>query len=141
MKAFSLIFAYFCINMAIWTLNLLGLLPTALEATIDPSSVEGLFNLTTFAGITGVVGGATIGIASLVTRSYALGTGVLLIWIVGILFKPISDVFTGLPRLTSAVLAPAGTLVSQAVGQVTTAFAAIILFIFIVEVIAGRQIT
>lgn len=137
MKAYSLIFGYFCINMAIWTLNMAGLIPAYAEATISPTGVQALFDLNVFTAITGVVGGVTIGILSMLTRNSALGTGVLLLWIVGILFKPIQDLFVGLPLLINTILPTEISFISQ----VVVAFSAISLFVFIVGILAGREIT
>lgn len=138
-KAFSLILGYFCINAAIWTLNMLAILPIYREATMDPSNILSLFSLDVFTAITGAVGGVVITILALMTRSYALSTGVLLLWIVGIMFKPIQDVFVGLPYLLEQIFAEA-PYVGLVISQVIVAFAAVLLFTFIVEILAGRDI-
>lgn len=138
MKAYSLIFGYFAINMAIWSLSMAGILPNyTREAIIGPAGFQGLFSLDTFSIVTGIVGGSVIGVLAMITRSYALSTGVLILWLVGVLLRPIRDIFIGLPRLVEAVLPPAVWFVSE----IIVAFAALILFVFIVEVIAGRPIT
>jgi hypothetical protein len=137
LKAYSLIFGYLCINAAIWTLKLANILPDfGIEAPMDPSNILTMFSLNTFTAITGVVGGAVIGILTLMTRSYALGTGVLMLWIVGVIFKPIQDIFVGLPFLLQAFLPPSVWFLSQPI----VAFGGLVLFFFIVEVIAGREI-
>jgi len=135
MKAWSLIFGYFCINLGIWSLNLTGLFPVH-EAVIDPTNISSLFALDLFSALAGVVGCAVIGIMALITRSYALSGGVLLVWIVGVLFKPIQTIFVGLPYLINMVLPPPVQFFSQAF----VALAAVMLFILIVEILAGREI-
>jgi len=123
--------------MAIWTLNIAGILPVYREPISDPTNILNLFSLDVFTAITGIVGGVTIGILAIMTRSYALSTGVLLLWIVGIMFKPVQDIFAGIPYLLEAVLPSQVWFFSQ----VFVAFSALILFMFIVEIIAGREIT
>lgn len=141
MKAYSLIFGYFVINMAIWTLNTSGILPLyANEPIVNPSAFESLFSLDVFTVVTGIVGGGVVTVMALITRSYALSSGVLILWLVGVLLKPIQDVFVGLPKLVNSILIQAPTI-GFIVSEIVTAFAAFILFMFVVEVIAGRQIT
>lgn len=138
MKAYSLIFGYFVINMAIWTLNTSGILPLySTEPILNPSGIEALFSLDVFTVVTGIVGGGVVTVMALITRSYALSTGVLILWIVGVLLKPIRDIFVGLPLLVQSLLPPDLWFFSQ----VVVAFASFVLFMFVVEVIAGRQIT
>lgn len=138
MKAYSLIFGYFAINMAIWTVSTAGILSTySYEAIVSPSGFEALFSLNVFTVVTGIVGGGVITIMTLITKSYALGTGVLILWLVGVILKPVNDLVIGLPRLIEGILPSEVWFISE----VVVAFAALILFIFIVEVIAGRQIT
>jgi len=138
MKAWSLVFGYFCINMAIWTLNIAGILPSyTREAIINPTGLESLFSLDTFTLVTGIVGGGVVGILAMITRNYALSTGVLILWLVGVMLKPIRDLLIGLPLLIEAVLPPSVWFFSQ----VFVAFSAMILFVFIVEIIAGRPIS
>jgi len=123
--------------MAIWTLNVAAILPIYREPITDPSNLANLFSLNTFTAITGIVGGAVIGILAIITRSYMLSTGVLLLWIIGVLFKPIQDIFIGLPYLVEAVLPSSVWFISQ----VFVAFSALILFMFFVEIVAQREIT
>lgn len=138
MKAYSLIFGYFVINMAIWTLNTSGILPAySSEPVVNPSGFEALFSLDVFTVVTGIVGGGVVTVMALLTRSYALSTGVLILWLVGVLLKPIRDIFVGLPLLVESMLPPEVWFISE----VVVAFAAFVLFMFVVEVIAGRQIT
>lgn len=142
MKAFTLVIAYMCINAGIWTLNmlaLLGVLPnlTNTQPIVDPTNMASMFNFNVFTAVTGLVGGATIGILAMVTRSYALGSGVLILWIVGIIFKPIQDIFIGLPNLISALLPSEIWFVSE----IVVAFSALVMFAFFVEIITGKDIT
>jgi len=123
--------------MAIWTLNVAAILPIYREPITDPSNLANLFSLNTFTAITGIVGGAVIGILAIITRSYMLSTGVLLLWIIGVLFKPIQDIFIGLPYLVEAVLPSSVWFISQ----VFVGFSALILFMFFVEIVAQREIT
>lgn len=138
-KAWSFVFGYFCINAAIWTLATLSILTLTRAPVHDPTAIQNLFSLDIFTAITGVVGGAVIGILALMTRSYALSTGVLLLWIVGIILTPVRDIFVGLPVLLNAIFADA-PVVGTVVSQVIVAFGALMLFIFIVEILAGRDI-
>lgn len=138
MKALALVFAYFAINLAIWSLKMANILPNLVEPTLDPNAIAGpggMFSLNTFTLLTGIVGGSMIGIMALVTRS-ALSTGVLVLWIVGIIFKPISDIVVGLPNLVAVILPVEVSWLSQ----IVFAFAAFTLFIFVVEIICGREI-
>lgn len=142
MKAFTLIIAYLCINLGIWTLTMLsnlGVMPHFMntQAIVDPTNIQNMFSFSVFSAVTGVVGGATIGILAMVTRSYALGGGVLVLWIVGILFKPIQDIFIGLPNLVRAILPSEIWFVSE----IVVAFSALVLFAFFVELITGKDIT
>lgn len=140
MNAIGIVYGYFCINAAIWSLSILaaiGVFPSfGREPIINPTDMGAMFSLNTFTVVTGFVGGAAIGILALVTRNVALGGGVLVLWIVGIIIKPIQDIFIGLPLLIQRILPPEIWFVSQ----IVVAFAGFIFFIFIVEVILGRQI-
>lgn len=136
MKAYALVFGYLCVNAAIWVLNMAGILPVYGAAQANPTTIADWFDFTVFAAVVGTVGGVVIGILALMTKSYALSTGVLLLWVVGVLFKPIQDIFVGLPYLLNAILPSQVWFVTQAF----VAFSALILFVFFVEIIAGRPI-
>lgn len=136
MKGYTLIIGYFCVNLAIWALGMAGILPTWKEPQADPTSLLAMFNLDAFTVITGLVGGTVIGILSMVTRSYALGVAVLVVWVVGVILTPIQDIFTGLPYLISMFLPAELAFLSQ----IVTIFTGITLFFFIVEIIANRNI-
>lgn len=138
-KAWSFVFGYFCVNSAIWTLATLSLLTLTRAPVHDPTAIQGLFSLDIFTAITGVIGGAVIGILALMTRSYALSTGVLLLWIVGVVLTPVREIFIGLPILLNAIFADIPA-VGVVVSQVIVAFGALLLFVFIVEILAGREI-
>lgn len=140
MKAYSLIFGYFCINLAIWTLNIASILTITREPVVDPSNVSSLFALDAFTVLTGIVGGGVVGVLAMLTRSYALSSGVLILWIMGIVLKPIRDIFVGLPLLVESVLSES-PVIAGVVSQVVVAFAALLFFIFVIEIIAGRDIT
>lgn len=140
LKAYALIFAFMAVNLAIFTANCLstaGVLPSfGQEPIVDPNNFLNMFNLNVFTVLTGVVGGAVIGVLAMLTRSYALSGGVLILWIVGIVFKPIQDIFIGLPLLVKALLPSSIWFLSE----IIVAFCALTLFVFIVEIIAGREI-
>lgn len=138
-KAWGFVFGYFCINAAIWTLSALSIFTLTRAPVVDPNAIGNLFSLDIFTVITGAVGGAVIGILALMTKSYALSTGVLLLWIVGIILTPIRDVFVGLPVLLNTLLADIPA-VASVISQVIVAFGALMLFIFVVEILAGREI-
>lgn len=140
MKAYSLIFGYFCINLAIWTINIAQILAVTRQPIIDPANMTSIFSLDTFTVLTGIVGGGVIGVLAMITKSYALSTGVLILWIMGIVLTPIRDIFVGLPLLIQTVFAE-WSLVGSIVSQVVVAFSALLFFVFIVEVILGRDIT
>lgn len=139
MKAISLIYGYFVVNLAIWSISTLALLTTVGQPVISPGNITSLFSLDAFTVLTGLVGGGVIGILAMVTRNYALSTGVLVLWIMGILIKPIRDIFVGLPLLINTVFAQSGA-VATVVSQIVVAFASFTLFMFIVEVVMGRDI-
>lgn len=138
--AVFIIVGYLAVNIGIWSLSMLaslGALPSfGTQGTIDPTSIADLFSINQFTIIAGGVGGAVTGILAMVTRSYALSGAVLLCWIVGVLFRPISDIFTGLPRLVTNILPPEIGWIAQ----IITAFTAFAFFIFIVEILGGRDI-
>lgn len=119
-------------------LALAGILPnlTNTQPTVDPTNIASMFNFSVFTAVTGIVGGATIGILALVTRSYALGSGVLVLWIVGIVFKPLQDIFIGLPNLVKALLPTQIWWISE----IVIAFSALAIFAFFVEIITGKDI-
>ncbi len=142
MKAFTLIIAYFCVNAGIWTINmisLLGVLPniTNQQPIVDPTNIANMFSFNVFSAVTGIVGGITIGILAMVTRSYLLSGGVLVLWVVGVIFKPIQDIFVGLPNLIMALLPPEIWFVSE----IFVAFSAIVIFAFFAELLTGKDIT
>lgn len=135
MKGWSLIFGYFCINIAIGVLHGLGLFSVSSEPVISAGGITNLFSLTVFSITIGIAG-----IASLLTRQYIFGAGALLIWVVGILYNPIMDIFVGLPVLINQTLSYS-PLVATVVGGAVTAFAGVILFMFLLEILSGRQIS
>lgn len=139
MKATSLVFGYFCINIAIWTINVLGVITLSREAIIDPTGLGALFDISAFTILTTLVGGATTAIIGILTRNVALSSGVLILWVFGIIFRPIQDVFVGLPRLVSAIFAEAPAL-GTVISQVVVAFSAFIFFMFLAEVVMGRDL-
>lgn len=117
-----------------------GILPITREAIVDAADITGMFSLDIFTVITGIVGGGVIGILAMITRSYALSAGVIVLWVMGVVLKPIRDIFVGLPRLVNTLLSESPTI-GTIVSQVVVAFGALLLFLFIVEILLGRDIT
>lgn len=134
--SYFLVLGYLVVNLSIWIVSTANILLGGVASTINPAEISSWFNLSIFAGIVGAVGGVVIGILALITKSYALSTGVLLLWVIGVLFKPISDIFVGLPYLINAFLPPDVWFVTQAL----VGLAAFCLFVFFVGIIAGRDI-
>lgn len=140
MKAWSLVFGYFVINLAIWTLNLTGLFAVGSEPIVSPSNMNSLFSLDVFTGVAGAVGGGIIMILGLMTRNAALSTGALLLWIVAIILRPLQDIVLGLPKLMSMIFAAFGPTINYIFTSVFVALSGLMLFIFVVEILAGREI-
>jgi len=135
MKAWSLIFGYFMINISIGVIHALGLFSVYQEPIISSTAITSVFNLTVFSISAGLAG-----IAGILTRQFIFGAGALLLWLVGVFYAPIQDIFIGVPRLINILLADS-PLVATVVGGAVTAITSIILFMFLFELLSQRQVT
>lgn len=141
MRFFTLLFAYICINIAsfilVYPLPGAGpILPVGRELFLSPLDLSNTFNLVVFGILT--VGGIVGGIVGVLLRQYVYATGILLIWVIGLLAPIVWWMIAGLPMMLSAVLAPLDLtfLISSIV-----AFFTIHAFFFMIEISAGRQVT
>ena len=135
MKAYSLMMFVVCLNMSAFILSQSGAMTSSQELYISPFDLSNQFSLTVFGALG--VGGTILGLASLLTRQYVYAAGALLIWIVGV-FLPIGQWFLlGAPIMLGAILPPEVGYLTH----VVTAFFALILFMFLAEIVGQRQIT
>ena len=124
-----------CLNMSAFILSQSGAMTSSQELYISPFDLSNQFSLTVFGALG--VGGAILGLASLLTRQYVYAAGALLIWIVGV-FLPIGQWFLlGAPIILGAILPPEVSYLTH----VVTAFFALVLFMFLAEIVGQRQIT
>lgn len=117
-----------------------GLFTVGSQPIVSPTNVTSIFSLDVFTGLAGFVGGGIIMILGLMTRNAALSTGALLLWIVGIVLKPLQDIVLGLPKLMNILLSGFGPVVSNIFASVFIALSGLMLFVFVVEILAGREI-
>lgn len=135
MKAYTVIFAYFVLNISAFVLNYLQVIPGP-SLYLTPDMLLSEFSLTAFASIG--VGGAIAGLLALITRQYVYAVGAILIWIIGLVLPILQWVVAGLPFMLAAMLNPYGLGWFAAVIE---GFFAIIIFIFCIEILSGKQIT
>lgn len=115
---------------------MLGFFGTPWQAVVDPTNLTTLFDISVFTGVASLVGGGVVAILAMITKNYALSGGVLILWIVGLIIKPLQNITLGLPVLLNAIIpAPISWL-----SQVFIALSALSLFVFVVEILAGREI-
>jgi len=121
--------------MSAFIISQSGSLIQSQELYISPFDVQNQFSLTLFGALG--VGGAILGLASLLTRQYVYAAGALLIWVIGI-FLPIGQWFlVGTPIILAALLPAEISYITH----VVTAFFAFTLFMFLAEIAGQRQIT
>jgi len=121
--------------MSAFILSQSGAMTSSQELYISPFDVQNQFSLGLFGALG--VGGAILGLASLLTRQYVYAAGALLIWVIGI-FLPIGQwILLGTPIILGALLPTEVAYISH----VVTAFFALILFMFLAEIVGQRQIT
>jgi len=135
MKAWSLIFGYFMINISIGVIHGLGLFTVYQEPIISSTAITSVFDLTVFSIAIGLAG-----IAGILTRQFIFGAGALLLWLVGVFYAPVMDIFVGVPRLINIILADS-PVVATVIGGAITAITSIILFMFLFELLSQRQVT
>jgi len=130
-----------CLNMSAFILSQSGAMTSSQELYINPLDIynpetqTGQFSLVLFGALG--VGGAILGLASLLTRQYVYAAGALLIWVIGI-FLPIGQwLLLGTPIILAALLPAEVAYISH----VVTAFFALVLFMFLAEIVGQRQIT
>ena len=135
MRAYSLMIFVVCLNMSAFILSQSGAMTSSQELYISPFDVQNQFSLGLFGALG--VGGAILGLASLLTRQYVYAAGALLIWVIGI-FLPIGQwILLGTPIILAALLPTEVAYISH----VVTAFFALVLFMFLAEIVGQRQIT
>ena len=135
MRAYSLMIFVVCLNMSAFIINESGALVQSQTLYISPFDVQNQFSLGLFGALG--VGGAILGLASLLTRQYVYAAGALLIWVIGI-FLPIGQwILVGTPIILGALLPSEVAYISH----VVTAFFALVLFMFLAEIVGQRQIT
>lgn len=60
-------------------------------------TIASLFNIDAFSALTGIVGGVAIGIVGFLLKQGIYATFAVIIFVFGVVFKPISLLFTSLP--------------------------------------------
>lgn len=137
MKAYSLLLFYVCLNLAAALVITFDIVSIGNWGQHSDAEMSGWFNLNIF-GMVAVGGGVTVaGIVAYFTKSYGLTVGLLLVWIVGVVYDPIRNLLLGFPLLLTALL-PAEIAF---LGTVFTVLSSVVFFMFFVEILSGRQVT
>lgn len=140
MKAYSLLLFYVCFNLACAALMVTDLVPVGAWGQHTEGEVASEFQLIKFdiVSVSAIGAGITVaGILGYFTKAYGLTLGLLLIWVVGVVFAPVQWLFLGLPVMLDALLPPSVQIISSIFVVLFT----IVFFMFFVEILGGRQVT
>jgi hypothetical protein len=99
-------------------------------------TLNSLFNIDAFSALTGIVGGVAIGIIGFLLKQGIYATFAVIIFVFGVVFKPISLMFTSLPIALGSFCGDAQYLVTAILAVVS--FAA---FWFLVELLLQRSVS
>lgn len=139
MKGATLLWGYFCVTFAFWMITQSRFIITFREFEFNPSDVSSWFSILQFDIGTAI--GLTIGgIAGLLSYLFKVGiyaNGVILIWILALIFKPTNQLMLGLPIFLNSLLAPIGL---SWLAQVPQAFFAFSLFLWLAEIMSQQKI-
>jgi len=136
------------LNLACFVLSYSGALPLILTGYTSPESFSSLFtienvNLTNIGIAT--IGSIAAGLLAIFTKNYVFGAGAILIWVVSVLLGPVGWVINGFPSFIRSLIYVIGgsSASSIAVGYMAFWVATVLcvygMFMFIVEILAGRQ--
>ena len=134
MKATSIMIAIFCLNLAAYSVHLMGIFPVTKELWINPTDITNQFTLTLFAVVGG--GGIIVGILAAIFKTYTFAAGAILLWVVSIFLPIVQWIVGGFPIMMAAVLPAELAWFTVVAG----AFIAVSFFFFLAEIAAGRQL-
>ena len=135
MRAYSLLLFYICFNLAIGIFVVTEIIPVGAWMQHSEADISAQFNLTVF---TAAAGGATLGgIVAIITKQYLFATGIILIWVIGVLYTPVNWLLIGFPLMLAALLPAELSAVASAFSILST----IVFFVFFAEILGGRQVT
>ena len=141
MKAYSALFFMMCLNIAAVVLSEFQIVPAYSRTFgITPSDISSYFNINVFSALTIAIGGGVIGLIGILTKQNIYAIGIILIWVMGVMFKPISWILQGLPIVLDNLLNVGGVDLSIFKYGIIALYD-LIFFIFLAEIISQRQIT
>ena len=139
MKGATLLWGYFCVTVSFWILARASVTSSFTAFEFDPSNILGWFAISQFDVGTAIA--LTVGgIAGLLGYLFKVGVtanGVILIWILALIFKPTNQILLGLPNFLDAWLKPYGLGWLSIVPQ---AFFAFSIFLWFAEIMAQQRI-
>lgn len=140
MRLFYNILLFYCIlNLSSFIISSANIFPTVNVALPWQSEgqIQGLFSIGAFEAITGLAGGLAIGIIGFLLKQGVYATFAVVIFVFGVVFKPIQLFFTSLPNALGLLAgADAAYLVAAILGIVSLAA-----FWFLVELLTQRFMT
>ncbi len=105
---------YCLLNIMAFGISAVGIFPSVgvtLPWQTDSNGnlqVASLFNIDLFSALTGIFGGIAIGIVGFLLKQGVYASFAVVIFVFGVVFKPISLMFTSLPQALGALAGPSG---------------------------------
>ena len=136
------------LNLATFILKAGGIIGFNVAGYTSPQSIPGLFtieniNFTTI-GVTSI-GAIAAGLLAVYTKQYIFGFGVILIWVLSMLLTPIGWLVNGFPMFLQNIILLIGGSSASTLGYIvlwaTTSLTVYIIFMFVIELLSGKQIT
>ena len=148
MKPYSIIIFMICLNISCYLLVEMEVFSVSSypEGYTGPETIMETFKFGEIS-LTDIfllgTGGILAGIMMLITRQYVFASIALVIWVIGIVLKPVGWVIVGFPLMVNSLLLMSGvsSTLATALQLTISAFYFFIFFIFIIEIASQRQLT
>ena len=140
--AYNILLFYICANLASFIMLQSEMLPINISLGWQPISqtdnvLLDLFNINAFSVLLGIGGSIAIGIVGFLLRQGINAVYALIVFVVGVLFTPVSQFITSLPIVLATVIPADSTyLISVILSIVSFAF-----FFFFIELVTQQRLT
>ena len=135
----TLIIAFMTITFSSYIIQQSGILTESRSMPLSPTDYDDLFSIAIFdvATIsTALTVGGLIGIAGILFKQYVFASIALLIWLIGVFWKPSNAFLTAFPKLVEAVVPAEASYLSI----IPSAFIGVAFFFWLAGILAQRDL-
>lgn len=139
MKFYSPVFFILILNISAYLLNVNGISPGGKPLWVSPLDISNTFNLVVFAGW--AAGGGIAGVIAAYLGKGMYAMGILLIWVIGIMFNLSGWLLNGLGISIAALVPSEYGVLAGSIQLAVNAIFSFMFFMFFVEMASQRPVS